>query len=56
MIHNMIARHQGVSLFCGIGERCREGEELYRKKKEAGVLPNRKTDQGVYELKMAFRQ
>jgi F-type H+-transporting ATPase subunit beta len=29
-----------VSLFCGIGERCREGEELYREMKEAGVLPN----------------
>jgi F-type H+-transporting ATPase subunit beta len=39
MIHNMIDRHEGVSLFCGIGERCREGEELYREMKEAGVLP-----------------
>jgi F-type H+/Na+-transporting ATPase subunit beta len=29
MIHNMIGHHQGVSIFCGIGERCREGEELY---------------------------
>ena len=40
MIHNMIARQKGVSLFCGIGERCREGEELYRDMKAAGVLPN----------------
>ncbi|MFH0883369.1 MAG: F0F1 ATP synthase subunit beta [bacterium] len=40
MIHNMIGRHQGVSIFCGIGERCREGEELYREMKAAGVLPN----------------
>ncbi|MDR3411747.1 MAG: F0F1 ATP synthase subunit beta [Formivibrio sp.] len=40
MIHNMIGHHNGVSLFCGIGERCREGEELYRDMKEAGVLPN----------------
>ena len=39
MIHNMIDRHEGISLFCGIGERCREGEELYREMKEAGVLP-----------------
>ena len=30
MIHNMIGHHEGVSIFCGIGERCREGEELYR--------------------------
>jgi F-type H+-transporting ATPase subunit beta len=40
MIHNMIRHQQGVSIFCGIGERCREGEELYREMKEAGVLPN----------------
>ena len=40
MIHNMVGHHQGVSIFCGIGERCREGEELYEAMKEAGVLPN----------------
>jgi F-type H+-transporting ATPase subunit beta len=40
MIHNMIGHHEGVSIFCGIGERCREGEELYREMKAAGVLPN----------------
>jgi F-type H+-transporting ATPase subunit beta len=27
-------------MFCGIGERCREGQELYHAMKEAGVLPN----------------
>lgn len=40
MIHNMVGHHEGVSIFCGIGERCREGEELYREMKQAGVLPN----------------
>ncbi len=40
MIHNMISHQEGVSIFCGIGERCREGEELYREMKAAGVLPN----------------
>ena len=40
MIHNMIGHHQGVSIFCGIGERCREGEELHREMKAAGVLDN----------------
>ncbi len=40
MIHNMLGHHDGVSIFCGIGERCREGEELYRDMKDAGVLPN----------------
>ncbi len=38
MIHNMVGKHKGSSLFCGIGERCREGEELYREMREAGVL------------------
>jgi F-type H+-transporting ATPase subunit beta len=40
MIHNMVGHQHGVSIFCGIGERCREGEELYRDMKAAGVLPN----------------
>jgi len=40
LIHNVIGHQQGVSIFCGIGERCREGEELYRDMKAAGVLPN----------------
>jgi len=40
MIHNMVGQHEGVSIFCGIGERSREGEELYREMKEAGVLAN----------------
>jgi len=39
MIHNMIGHQKGVSIFCGIGERCREGAELYSAMKEAGVLP-----------------
>ena len=40
MIHNMVAEYEGVSLFCGIGERSREAEELYREMREAGVLGN----------------
>ena len=40
MIHNMIGHQQGVSIFCGIGERCREGQELHHDMQEAGVLPN----------------
>ena len=40
LIHNMVGEHEGVSIFCGIGERCREGEELYREMKDAGVLDN----------------
>ncbi len=40
MIENMVKRYKGVSIFCGIGERTREGEELYRELKEAQVLKN----------------
>ena len=40
LINNMVSRYKGVSIFCGIGERSREGEELYREMKEAGVLDN----------------
>ncbi len=40
LIHNMLGHQEGVSIFCGIGERCREGEELWRDMKDAGVLPN----------------
>ena len=39
-IHNMAGRYEGTSIFCGIGERCREGEELYRELAEVGVLDN----------------
>ncbi len=38
LIHNMVGKQKGISIFCGIGERCREGEELYREMKEADVL------------------
>jgi F-type H+-transporting ATPase subunit beta len=38
MIHNMVGRHEGVSLFCGIGERSREAQDLYRELDESGVL------------------
>lgn len=37
MINNMVGKYEGVSLFCGIGERCREAEELYREMGTAGV-------------------
>ncbi len=40
MIHNMVGHNKGVSMFCGIGERCREGQELYHDMKEAGLLKN----------------
>lgn len=38
LINNVAKQYQGVSIFCGVGERSREGEELYREMKTAGVL------------------
>ena len=40
MIHNMVGHNKGISMFCGIGERCREGQELYEEMKKADVLKN----------------
>ena len=40
MIHNVASKYAGTSIFCGIGERSREGEELYRELKEVDVLKN----------------
>jgi F-type H+-transporting ATPase subunit beta len=37
LINNTVQYHKGVSLFCGIGERSREAEELYREMGAAGV-------------------
>lgn len=38
IINNIVIKHEGVSIFCGIGERSREAEELYRDIQDAGVL------------------
>lgn len=38
MIHNMALNYDGTSIFCGVGERSREGNDLYYEMKEAGVL------------------
>lgn len=40
LINNMVGRYSGISIFCGIGERCREAEELYRTMDEAEILKN----------------
>lgn len=40
IIHKVMGIYGGVSFFCGIGERCREAEDLFREIKAAGVLDN----------------
>jgi len=37
LIHNIATRHGGVSVFCGVGERTREGNDLWLELNESGV-------------------
>ena len=38
LIHNLAKEHGGLSAFCGVGERSREGNDLWREMKESGVI------------------
>ena len=38
LIHNIAQEHNGISVFTGVGERTREGNDLYFEMKESGVL------------------
>ena len=38
LIHNVATAHGGISVFTGVGERTREGNDLYNEKKESGVI------------------
>jgi F-type H+/Na+-transporting ATPase subunit beta len=38
LIHNIAMEHGGRSVFCGVGERTREGNDLWLEMKESGVL------------------
>ncbi|MBE0411041.1 MAG: F0F1 ATP synthase subunit beta [Anaerolineales bacterium] len=38
LINNVVSAHEGVSIFCGIGERSREAEELFRAIEDAGIM------------------
>ena len=38
LINNIARRHSGISVFAGVGERTREGNDLYNEMKESGVL------------------
>ena len=40
LIHNIATKHGGFSVFAGVGERSREGNDLYAEMKESGVLKN----------------
>ena len=38
LIHNAVEKHGGISVFAGIGERSREGNELWKEMDKAGIL------------------
>lgn len=40
LINNIAKAHNGISVFTGVGERTREGNDLYNEMKESGVLKN----------------
>ena len=39
-MHAIVALHRGVSVFAGVGERIREGHELWHEMQQAGVMPH----------------
>ncbi len=39
LLHNVTLKHQGTSVFAGVGERIREGQELWQRLAESKVLP-----------------
>ncbi|MDO8310838.1 MAG: F0F1 ATP synthase subunit beta [Sideroxyarcus sp.] len=39
-MHSIVTLHQGVSVFAGVGERIREGHEVWHEMQDAGVMPH----------------
>ncbi|MGA7410367.1 MAG: F0F1 ATP synthase subunit beta [Bryobacteraceae bacterium] len=54
LIHNIAKLHGGVSVFAGVGERTREGNDLYTDMSEAGVI-NQK-DLGASKIALVYGQ
>ncbi|MBU6409635.1 MAG: F0F1 ATP synthase subunit beta [Verrucomicrobia bacterium] len=46
LINNIAKLHGGISMFAGVGERTREGNDLYNEMIEAGVIKVKKDDKG----------
>ena len=40
LIHNVAEEHDGISVFTGVGERTREGNDLYQEMTQSGVIKN----------------
>ena len=54
LINNIAKLHGGVSVFCGVGERTREGSDLYREMSEAGVI--NQNDLGASKIALVYGQ
>lgn len=61
MVNNIAMRHGGISVFGGVGERTREGNDLYHEMKDSGVLPKcalvygQMTESQVQEQELLFQ-
>jgi F-type H+-transporting ATPase subunit beta len=54
LIHNIAKLHGGVSVFAGVGERTREGNDFYKEMSEAGVI--NQTDLGASKIALVYGQ
>jgi F-type H+-transporting ATPase subunit beta len=54
LINNIAKKHKGVSVFAGVGERTREGNDLYREMKQTGVIDM--DDLGASKVALCFGQ
>src|SRR5213592_1623101 len=54
LINNIAKLHGGVSVFCGVGERTREGSDLYKEMSEAGVI--NQNDLGASKIALVYGQ
>ncbi|HEX4796092.1 MAG TPA: F0F1 ATP synthase subunit beta [Humisphaera sp.] len=54
LINNIAKLHGGVSVFAGVGERTREGNDLYREMSEAGVI--NQDDLGASKIALVYGQ
>jgi F-type H+-transporting ATPase subunit beta len=50
LINNIAKGHGGVSVFAGVGERTREGNDLYKEMKESGVINEKKISESKSSL------
>ncbi len=54
LINNIAKLHGGVSVFAGVGERTREGNDLYKEMSEAGVI--KQEDLGASKIALVYGQ